>query len=94
VEEWLDDFGGALGLPPIRAVVQFHTHAMSLLPWRADKVLLEPGCMCSQHSYQLGSKIGGRPQRVGYATFEMEDERIDFDSIRLRWLNRRGNEAA
>jgi hypothetical protein len=88
VEEWLDDFTGALGLPPIRAVVQFHTHAMSLLPWRTDKVLIEPGAMCLTHGYQLGSKIGGRPQRVGYVTFEMEDGRIDFNSIRLRWLNR------
>ena len=88
IEEWLDDFAGALGLPPIRAVVQFHTHAMSLLPWRTDKVLVEPGCMCETHGYQLGSKIGGRPQRVGYVTFEMEDGRVDFDSIRLRWLNR------
>lgn len=88
VEEWLDDFGGTLGLPPIRAVVQFHTHAMSLLPWRSDKVLIEPGALCKTHGYQLGSKIGGRPQRVGYATFELEDGRIDFDSIKLRWLNR------
>lgn len=91
VEEWLDDFSGSLGLPPIRAVVQFHTHAMALLPWRSDRVLIEPGAMCITHSYQYRSKIGGRPQRVGYTTFEMEDGRIDFDSIRLRWLNRRGS---
>ena len=58
VEEWLSDFSGALGLPTIRAVVQFHTHALSLIPWRADKVLLEPGCMCETHGYQLKSKIG------------------------------------
>ncbi len=88
IEEWLDDFSGALGLPTIRAVVQFHTHAMSLLPWRSDKVLIEPGAMCRTQGYQLGSKIGGRPQRVGYVTFELEGGRIDFDSIRLRWLNR------
>ncbi len=94
VEEWLDDFTGALGLPPIRAVVQFHTHAMSLLPWRTDKVLIEPGAMCETHGYQLGSKIGGRPQRVGYVVFEMEDGRIDFNSIRLRWMNRGGERAA
>lgn len=88
VEEWLDDFSGALGLPPIKAVCQFHTHAMSLLPWRSDKVLIEPGAMCLTHGYQLGSRIGGRPQRVGYVTFEMEDNRIDVNSIRLRWMNR------
>jgi hypothetical protein len=88
IEEWLTDFSGALGLPPIRAVVQFHTHSQGQFPWKADKVLIEPGCMCHTHGYQLGSKIGGRPQRVGYATFEIEDGRIDCDSIRLRWLNR------
>lgn len=88
VEEWLSDFSGTLGLPDIRAVVQFHTHAMSLLPWRADRVLVEPGCMCTTHGYQLSSKIGGRPQRLGYVVFEMEDGRVDFDSIRLRWMNR------
>ncbi len=88
VEEWLADFGGTLGLPPIRAVVQFHTHAMGLFPWRSSGVLVEPGCMCHTHGYQLGSKIGGRPQRVGYVTMELEDGRVDFDSIRLRWLNR------
>jgi hypothetical protein len=89
VQEWLDDFSGTLGLPEIRAVVQFHTHAMSLLPWRSDGVLIEPGCLCTTHGYQLRSKIGGRPQRVGYVVFEMEDGRIDFDSITLRWVNRK-----
>lgn len=94
VEEWLSDFAGALGLPEIRAVVQFHTHAMSLLPWRADKVLIEPGAMCHTHGYQLGARIGGRPQRVGYVTMELENGRVDFDSIRLRWMNRDREEVA
>ncbi len=88
VDEWLTDFSGALGLPEIRAVVQFHTHAMSLLPWKADKVLVEPGCMCDVHHYQLGSRIAGRPQRLGYVVMELENGRVDFDSIKLRWLNR------
>lgn len=88
IEEWLSDFASTLGLPEIRAVVQFHTHAMSLIPWRSDKVLVEPGCMCVTHGYQLGSKIAGRPQRVGYVTMELEDGRVDFNSIRLKWLNR------
>jgi hypothetical protein len=94
VDEWFEDYAGTLGLPPVRALVQFHTHAMGLLPWRSDRVLIEPGCMCTTHGYQLRSKIGGRPQRVGYVVFEMEDGRIDFDSIRLRWLNRRGGAEA
>lgn len=88
VEEWLTDFRGALGLPPIRAVVQFHTHAQALLPWKSDAILIEPGAMCASQGYQMRSKIGGRPQRVGYTTFDLVDGRIDYDSIRMRWLNR------
>lgn len=88
VDEWLDDFTGALDLPEWSALVQFHTHAQGQIPWRSDKVLIEPGCMCETQGYQLRSKIGGRPQRVGYVTMELEDGRVDYDSIRLRWLNR------
>lgn len=94
VEEWLDDFSGTLGLPDVSALVQFHTHAMGVLPWRSDKVLIEPGCMCTTHGYQLRSKIAGRPQRVGYVTMELEDGRLDYDSIRLRWLNRHAGKVA
>jgi hypothetical protein len=94
VDEWLDDFSGSLGTPPIKALVQFHTHAQALIPWRSDRVLIEPGCMCTTQGYQHRSKIGGRPQRLGYVTFEMEDGRLDYDSIRLRWLNRPGRKVA
>ncbi len=94
VDEWFDDFGGALGLPSVRALCQFHTHAMALLPWRSDRVLIEPGCMCTTHSYQLRSKIAGRPQRLGYVRMDIDEGRVDFDSIRLRWLNRGAESAA
>lgn len=87
VDEWLDDFSGHLGLDGYRAVVQFHTHAQALLPWRSDRLLIEPGCMCDVHGYQLRSKIGGRPQRLGYAVLEMVDGKIDVNSVRLRWLD-------
>jgi hypothetical protein len=82
VEEWLTDFRGALGLPPIRVVVQFHTHAMAWVPWKADQLLVEPGAMCAMHEYQLGSKIGGRPQRLGYVTMEFVDGKVDLNSVR------------
>lgn len=83
VEEWLTDFRGALGLPPIRVVVQFHTHAMAWNPWKSDMLLIEPGCMCRMHDYQLGSKIGGRPQRLGHVTMEFLDGKVDMNSIRI-----------
>jgi hypothetical protein len=86
VEEWLDDFSGHLGLPEIKAVMQFHTHTMSLAPWRSDMLLVEPGAMCLMQDYQLGSKIGGRPQRCGYVSMEFEDGLLDVSSVRLHWL--------
>ena len=86
VEEWLDDFSGHLGLPEIKAVMQFHTHTMSLAPWRSDMLLVEPGAMCLMQDYQLGSKIGGRPQRCGYVSMEFEDGQLDASSVRLHWL--------
>lgn len=87
VEEWLDDFSGPLGLPEIRCVVQFHTHAAAWLPWRSDMLLVEPGAMCQMHSYQLKSKIGGRPQRLGYVVMDLVDGRVDLNSVQIRWLD-------
>lgn len=87
IEDWLDDFAGTLGLPKLRAVVQFHTHAMALMPWRSDMLLIEPGCLCQVHQYQLGSKLGGRPQRRGYVTMDFVDGALDASSVRLRWLD-------
>ncbi len=93
VDEWITDYAGELGLPPIRGVVQFHTHSQGLFPFKADKVLLEPGAMCRTHGYQLGSRLGGRPQRTGYATFDIVEGRMDYESIRPKWINRPGREA-
>jgi len=87
VDEWLDDNTGHLGLDRFRAVVQFHTHAMALLPWRSDRLLIEPGCLCQVHGYQLGSRISGRPQRLGYVVMELVDGKLDVNSVRLRWLD-------
>jgi hypothetical protein len=87
VEEWLSDYRGKLGLPPIRCLVQFHTHTANWFPWRADMLLVEAGCLCETHKYQLGSKIAGRPQRTGYVTFELVDGKVDLNSVRPRILD-------
>ncbi len=87
VEEWLDDQTGHLGLPPIRCVVQFHTHAAGWFPWRSNMLLVEPGCMCQVHSYQLGSRIAGRPQRLGYTVMDIVDGKVDLGSVQVRWLD-------
>lgn len=87
VDEWIDDNKGHLGMDTFRAVVQFHTHAMAILPWRSDRLLVEPGCMCNIHGYQLGSRVAGRPQRLGYVVMELVDGKLDVNSVRLRWLD-------
>jgi hypothetical protein len=87
VDEWIDDQRGHLGIDNYRAVIQFHTHAAAMLPWRADRLLVEPGCMCQVHSYQLGSRIAGRPQRLGYVVMEIVDGHLDVNSVRLRFLD-------
>lgn len=87
IEEWIDDFSMTLGLPKLRAIFQFHTHAAGIFPYKGDMLLVEPGCMCKVHHYQLGSKIGGRPQRLAYATMELVDDKLDVNSVRLHWMN-------
>jgi hypothetical protein len=87
IDEWLTDFDGVLGVSPWRVLVQAHTHAMALLPWKADKLLVECGAMCATHGYQLQAKIAGRPQRIGYVTLEQTKGATEINSVRLVWLD-------
>jgi hypothetical protein len=85
IEDWFSDFDGTLGMKPWRVLAQAHTHAMAQLPYGSDRVLLEIGCMCMVHLYQLSARIGGRPQRVGWSTLIQRDGVTDLSSIRLHW---------
>jgi hypothetical protein len=87
IEEWFADQDSTLGLDPWRVLIQAHTHQLGLFPWRADKLLVEGGCMCSTHSYQLQARIMGRPQRLGYVTLQQENGRTDINSVRPIWLD-------
>lgn len=87
IEEWLADNERTLGLQPWRVLVQAHTHQLSLIPWHADKVLIECGCLAQTPGYALSARIGGRPQRRGYVTLEQVDGVTDPNSIRLVWLD-------
>lgn len=86
-EEWLLDNEHALGLDQYRLIVMGHTHAYSQLPWRAGKMLVECGCLCSTQGYMLSPRIGGRPQRRGYLTFMQTNGRTDLNSVRFRWFD-------
>lgn len=83
VEEWFSDFEHVTGVTGYKVVVQAHTHSMCMFPWRADKWLVECGCLCKQHGYQYQSRISGRPQRRGFVTMSQTDGVTDVNSIRL-----------
>lgn len=85
VEEWLADQEQSLNLNPWRVVMQAHTHQISMFPWHADKLLIELGCLCSLHGYQLTAKIGGRPQRRGWWSLDQVNGQTDTDSLLMRW---------
>lgn len=85
IEEWLSDFDQTLQLNPWRVLCQAHTHALSMIPWHADRLLVEVGCLCEVHGYQMVAKISGRPQRVGWATLEQIDGKTDINSVKLTW---------
>jgi predicted phosphodiesterase len=87
VEEWLSDQERALRLAPWRVVMQAHTHQLGMFPWRSDKLLIETGCLCSLHGYQLTARIGGRPQRRGWWKLEQRHGQTDTDSLQMRWRN-------
>jgi predicted phosphodiesterase len=87
IEEWFTDQEGTLGLKPWKVLIQAHTHQLGMFPWRADKLLVEGGCMCSTHGYQLQARIMGRPQRLGYVTLEQTNGVTDINSVRLVWLD-------
>lgn len=86
-EEWIADNEVALGMDRYRLIVMGHTHAAAILPYRADKLLAECGCLCQQQGYMLSPRIGGRPQRRGYLTFEQANGRTDLNSVRFHWFD-------
>lgn len=85
IERWFSMFDQTLGLQPWRMVVQAHTHAMAMFAYGSDQLLVECGCMCQVHGYQLQARIAGTPQRLGWVTLEQRDGVTNFDSVRLRW---------
>jgi predicted phosphodiesterase len=87
IEEWVTDMERTLELDPWRVLVQAHTHQLGMIPWSSDKLLVECGCLCQTHGYQLSPRIAGRPQRLGYVTLEQEGGKTDINSVRCHWLD-------
>ena len=88
VEDWYSNFEKVIGLDRNwKVIVQAHTHAGAWFPYKADRLLVESGCMCRTHGYQLTPRAGGRPQRQGYVTLEQIDGKTDINSVRFVWLD-------
>lgn len=87
IDEWFTDQQDMLGLNPWKVLIQAHTHQLGAFPWKADRLLVEGGAMCSTHGYQLTARMGGRPQRRGYVTLEQHDGVTDINSVRFVWLD-------
>lgn len=86
-EEWIADNEASIGLEGARLIVMGHTHTYAQIPWRAGKLLVECGCLCQQQGYMLSPRIGGRPQRRGYLTFNQTEGVTDLNSVKFRWLD-------
>ena len=87
VEEWIADNEVALGLDRYRLIVVGHTHQYAQIPWRANQMLVECGALAKTQGYMKSPRIGGRPQRRGYLTFEQTNGRTDLNSVKFTWLD-------
>ena len=87
VDEWVTDFEGVIGLKDVRVLLQAHTHQMAWLPWKANRLLIEVGCLCGEQGYQYTAHIGGRPQRRGWVVLEQVDGKTDINSTRMVWYD-------
>lgn len=87
IDEGLTDFDQVYGLKPWRVLIQAHTHQLGMFPFKSDRLLVEGGCCCETHGYQMTARMGGRPQRQGYVTLVQQSGVTDVNSVRLHWLN-------
>jgi hypothetical protein len=87
LDEWFTDHEHELDLRHWRVLLQAHTHTLSRIPWKADRLLMETGCLCKPMAYQAGAKAVGRGQRRGYVTLITEDGETDVNTVRDWWLD-------
>ena len=86
-EEWITDNEAAMGMDRYRLIVLGHTHAAAIIPYRSDKLLVECGTLAKNQGYMMSPRIGGRPQRRGYVTFEQTNGKTDLNSVRFYWFD-------
>jgi predicted phosphodiesterase len=83
VEEWLCDHEVDFNMGRPRLIVLGHTHTYSQFYWKAGAMLIECGTLAKTQGYMLNPKIGGRPQRHGYVTFEQVAGVTDLNSVKF-----------
>jgi hypothetical protein len=94
IDEWVSDFEDVIGLDEYRVLVQAHTHQLSWFPWKANRLLIEAGCLCTAQGYQFTARISGRPQRRGWVVLEQVDGKTDINRSRVVWYDAELKETA
>jgi len=63
---WWQQWASTLNLPPIRLLLQAHTHQLgSRMVW-GDKCYGETGCICQVQEYTVDGRVGYTPPQFGY----------------------------
>ena len=97
--EYLSQNRQTLGLERVpRLVLCGHTHSLAMIPYHADQLLVETGCLVSTQRYQVQPTAvrGGPPQRRGWVAFDQTRETdgggverwvSDLNSVKLFWYD-------
>lgn len=63
---WYHQWASTLGLPPIKYLLQGHTHQLGSRAVWGDKTYGETGCMCLVQDYTIDGRVGYTPPQLGY----------------------------
>ena len=97
--EYLSQNRQTLGLERVpRLVLCGHTHSLAMIPYHADQLLVETGCLVSTQRYQVQPTAvrGGPPQRRGGGACDQTRETdgggverwvSDLNSVKLFWYD-------
>ena len=63
---WYQQWQSTLNLPPIRCLIQGHTHQLGSREVWGDKRYGEGGCLCDIQDYTIEGRVGYSPPASGY----------------------------
>lgn len=79
--EFADQYAIAQGT--WKVLLQAHTHQLAHLYIGGGMQLVEIGCACRLHGYQVSARMNGASQKQGWATLEQRDGQTVPESVRL-----------